>query len=38
MCFYLVVVVGLVCANDPESYVSGSVTTGRAIQAEKVEG
>jgi hypothetical protein len=38
MCFYLVVVVGLVCTNDPESYVGGSVATGRASQAEQVEG
>jgi hypothetical protein len=38
MCFYLVVVVGLVCANDPESYVGGRVATGRASQAEQVEG
>jgi hypothetical protein len=34
MCFYLVVVVGLVCPNDTESYVGGSVATGRASQAE----
>jgi hypothetical protein len=38
MCFYLVVVVGLVCANDSESYVGGSVATGRVSQAEQVEG
>jgi hypothetical protein len=38
MCFYLVVVVGLVCANDPKSYVGGSVATGRASQAEQVIG
>jgi hypothetical protein len=38
MCFYLVMVVGLVCANDPESYVSGNVATGRASQVEQVEG
>jgi hypothetical protein len=34
----LVVVVGLVCANDPESYVGSSIATGRASQAKKVEG
>jgi hypothetical protein len=38
MCFYLVVVVGLVYANDPESYVGGSLATGRASEAEQVEG
>jgi hypothetical protein len=38
MCFYLVVVVGLVCANDPESYVDGSVATGSVSKAEQVEG
>jgi hypothetical protein len=38
MCFYLVVVVGLVCINDTESYVGGSVATGRVSQAEQVEG
>jgi hypothetical protein len=37
MCFYIVVV-GLVCANDPESYVGGSTATDRAFQAEEVEG
>jgi hypothetical protein len=31
-------VVGLVCANDPEGYVSDSVATGRVSQAEQVEG
>jgi hypothetical protein len=38
MCFYLVVVVGLMCANDPESYVGGSVATGTVSEAEQVEG
>jgi hypothetical protein len=38
MCFYLVVEVGLECANDPESYVDGSIATGRISQAEQVEG
>jgi divalent metal cation (Fe/Co/Zn/Cd) transporter len=38
MCFYLVLVVGLVCANDTESYVGGSVATGRASQAEQGKG
>jgi hypothetical protein len=38
MCFYLVVVVGLVCTNDPESYVGGSIATGRVSQTEQVEG
>jgi hypothetical protein len=38
MCFYLFVVVGLVCAIDSESYVGGSVVIGRASQAEQVEG
>jgi hypothetical protein len=38
MCFYLVVVVGLVCATDLESYVGSSVATGKASQAEQVEG
>jgi hypothetical protein len=38
MCFYLVVVVGLACTNDPESYVAGIVATGRVSQAEQVEG
>jgi hypothetical protein len=38
MCFCLVVVVGVVCANDPESYVGGSVAAGRASQAEQVAG
>jgi hypothetical protein len=38
MCFYLVVVVGLACTNDPESYVGGSVATGRVSQTEQVEG
>jgi hypothetical protein len=37
MCFYVVVVVGLVCANDPESYVGGSVAIGRVSQAENAE-
>jgi hypothetical protein len=37
MCFYFVVVVGLVCANDPESDVGGSVAAGRVSQAEQVE-
>jgi hypothetical protein len=38
MCFYLVVVVGLACTNDPESYVGGSVATGRVSETEQVEG
>jgi hypothetical protein len=38
MCFYLVVVVGLACTNDPESYVGGSVATGRVSQTKQVEG
>jgi hypothetical protein len=38
MCLYLVVVVGLVLANDAGSYVGGSVATGRASQDEQVEG
>jgi hypothetical protein len=38
MCFYLAVLVGLVCANDPASYDGGSVATGRVSQAEQVEG
>jgi hypothetical protein len=38
MCFYLVAVVGLVRASDPESYIGGSVATGRISQAKQVEG
>jgi hypothetical protein len=38
MCFYLVVVVGLACTNEPESYVGGSIATGRVSQTEQVEG
>jgi hypothetical protein len=38
MCFYLVVVVGLACTNDLESYVGGTVATGRVSQTEHVEG
>jgi hypothetical protein len=34
---YVVVVVGLVWSNDPESYVGGSVATGRASHAGEVE-
>jgi hypothetical protein len=37
-CFHLVVVVGLVCTNDPESDAGGSVATGRASQAGQVKG
>jgi hypothetical protein len=37
-CFHLVVVVGFVCTNDPESYAGGSVATGRASQAGQVIG
>jgi hypothetical protein len=33
-----VVVAVLACTNDPESYVGGSVATGRVSQAEQVEG
>jgi hypothetical protein len=36
--FHLVVVVGLVCTNDPESYAGGIVATGRASQAGQVKG
>jgi hypothetical protein len=32
------VVVGLAWSNDPESYVGGSVATGRASHAEQVKG
>jgi hypothetical protein len=38
MCLYLVAVVGLMCANDPEGYVGGSAATGRTSQAEQFEG
>jgi len=31
-------VVGLVWANDPESYARGSITTVRASDAEQVKG
>jgi hypothetical protein len=37
-CFHLVMVVGLVCTNDPESYAGGSVATGRASQAGQFKG
>jgi hypothetical protein len=35
-CFHLVVVVGLVCTNDPESYAG--VPTGRASQPDRSKG
>jgi hypothetical protein len=37
-CFHLVVVVGPVCTNDPESYAGGSVATGMASQAGQDKG
>jgi len=30
--------VGLVCLNDPESYIDSSITTDRASNARKVKG
>jgi len=40
LCWYLhLVVVGeLECSNDPESYVAGSVATGRVTLGGQVEG
>jgi hypothetical protein len=35
---YFGAVVGLAWLYDPESYVGGSVTTGRAIHARQVKG
>jgi hypothetical protein len=35
---HLIVEKGFVYANDPESYASGSVATGRASLAEQVKG
>jgi len=37
-CLHLVVVGGLVCLCDPESYAGGSIATGRASLAGQVEG
>jgi hypothetical protein len=38
MYFYLVVVVGLACTNDLESYVGSSIVTGRVSLAKQVKG
>jgi hypothetical protein len=38
MYFYLVVLVGLAHANDPENYISSSVATNGLSQAKQVEG
>jgi hypothetical protein len=32
------VVVGIECSSDPESYAGGSVATGRATHAGRVNG
>jgi hypothetical protein len=37
-CLYFDAVVGLVWSNDPESYVGGSVATGRGSLAGQVKG
>jgi hypothetical protein len=37
-CFYLIVVVGFECSQDPESYASGSIATGRVTHAGQVKG
>jgi hypothetical protein len=37
-CLHLIVVVGLECSRDPESYAGGRVATGRATHAGQVKG
>jgi hypothetical protein len=37
-CLHLIVVVGFECPRDPESYVGGSVATGRVTHAGQVKG
>jgi hypothetical protein len=35
---HLIVVVGIECSRDPESYAGGSVATSRATNAGQVKG
>jgi hypothetical protein len=37
-CLHFIVVVGVECSWDPESYAGGSVATGRGTQAGRVKG